>query len=733
MKLKLTILGLTLLIFSSMNIYSRALRHISIKDVKQKHQEKIVEKIQEEVRKKEERQYIQSVMETKKYDWRKELNEQMTTSDVFFTTLPATGDVNLEFPNFNTFVNVSSSVSGSTLVITNSGVEGSGGATNGVGAYFDTSFYDTLVFNVSISGNSALLIEPYSLFYASSGTKSVNVSQSSSLQLFFLSPALSNGTVTISNLRLQRRTPLNVFVSLDSPEATSFIRTGSIMSNLSPAERLQKLKELLASGDEYVGKILGADFPGTGAVPPGEYDPFKQAPAGEAGDTPGVEISQAYPTPPSYVRDSIMRQYGKPGYGKFTPEDQKNILNWQQKIRQSSTGSQDTQIAAEPLRGQKTDVRYDPKMKMFVPRPSGEDSGQNVLDLLRLAAHYEPQGELISEKKLKSPEEVLNKIPGYYDGKPAPLGFPETPPPEMVNGMHPDLVDGKKTMETKKYDWRKELNEQMTTSDVFFTNLPATGDVNLAFPDWPIAGGSGYSVSGGTVTISATEQSQGGFVASFDSSIYTTVVFDVIAGGNAVLGVFGSGQDPLSVITSSGTYSFTSRSLLFTLAPGSGSTQIRNLRYQRRTPMNVFVSLDSPEATSFIRTDPMMSKLSPAERKKKLREMLASGDEYVEKMLGANFPGSGAVPPGEYDPFKQAPAGEAGDTPGVKISNFDTSKMEKDYGQIAGFDATYEMIKSGQVPFMKPPAARQLLLNPKYQKLWDDDPGALKTIQRLAV
>ena len=33
---------------------------------------------------------------------------------------------------------------------------------------------------------------------------------------------------------------------------------------------------------------------------------------------------------------------------------------------------------------------------------------------------------------------------GYYDGKPAPLGFPVEPPPKMVNGMHPDLVDGKK-------------------------------------------------------------------------------------------------------------------------------------------------------------------------------------------------------------------------------------------------------------------------------------------------
>ena len=160
---------------------------------------------------------------------------------------------------------------------------------------------------------------------------------------------------------------------------------------------------------------------------------------------------------------------------------------------------------------------------------------------------------------------------------------------------------------------------------------------------------------------------------------------------------------------------------------------IGNLGFRRTTPINVFVSLDSPEASSFIRTDPMMSNLSPAERQKKLREMLASGNEYVKKMLGADFPGTGAVPPGEYDPFKQAPAGEAGDTPGVEISNFDTSKMEKDYGQIAGFDATYEMIKGGQVPFMKPPEARQLLLNPKYQKLWDDDPGALKTIQRLAV
>ena len=38
---------------------------------------------------------------------------------------------------------------------------------------------------------------------------------------------------------------------------------------------------------------------------------------------------------------------------------------------------------------------------------------------------------------------MVDKIPGYYDGKPAPLGFPIVEPPKMKNGMHPDLVDGK--------------------------------------------------------------------------------------------------------------------------------------------------------------------------------------------------------------------------------------------------------------------------------------------------
>lgn len=58
-----------------MNSYSKALRHISIKDVKQKHQQKLAEQKNQKIIEREERKYIQSVMETKKYDWRKDFKK----------------------------------------------------------------------------------------------------------------------------------------------------------------------------------------------------------------------------------------------------------------------------------------------------------------------------------------------------------------------------------------------------------------------------------------------------------------------------------------------------------------------------------------------------------------------------------------------------------------------------------------------------------------------------------
>jgi hypothetical protein len=500
-KLSLLIIFTSLL---SMNTYSRALRYISIKDVKQKHQEKLIEqKIQEE-KKKEEEKYIASIMEEKKYDWRKELNEQMTTSDIFFATLPATGDLTIssnDFSDPDTYL-FSSSVSGTDVVMVSredsapivganytnlrqvrtGNIDTSKSTTIVVSVTKPTSDFPTWQdrdplenFNDNISvvaySNSNPIETSVTLSSNFDGTQTFTLPSNlivSDLRIQFSQfglmpvpgdPSSGQPNATIRVITTQRQTPMNVFVPLDSPEATSFVRTGS--GDLSPEERRQKLKEMLEASDEYVIKMLGLDFPGTGSVPPGEYDPFKQAPPGEAGDTPGVEISQLYPADYDMERNTdtmLLKGLQRGDYGTG-PAIDKQIQNIMKNMQRGTPGglpkaqaSQDTQIASEPLRGQRTDVRYDPNMKMFVPRPSNTDSGTNVQDLIKQAslkktamvASYEPEGQVLSEKKLKSPEEVLNKIPGYYDGKPAPLGFPVEPPPKMVNGIHPDLVDGKK-------------------------------------------------------------------------------------------------------------------------------------------------------------------------------------------------------------------------------------------------------------------------------------------------
>jgi hypothetical protein len=421
-------------------------------------------------------------MENKKCDWRKELNEMLTTADVFFTNLPATGDVDLLSTDVN--LNFSGGIPGNP----GTPVEGLYLRQSTIGPV-DSSTYDTVLVTISApsslvsglvlltSATTGILVVPPG---GTSGTYSATLPYTSKSSSYLLTQVVNNPAnpgFNITKVSFQRRTPMNVFVSLDSPEATSFIRTDPMMSKLSPAEKQKKLREMLASGDEYVEKMLGADFPGTGAVPPGDYDPFKQAPAGKAGDTPGVEISQASPAMPSYVRDSIMRQYGKPGYGRFTPEDQMNIIKWQQKLKQADISDQDTQIAQQQrgatgvgipdTTGTSPGSNPPPRSQMNYPKEWLPKQARQAA--MPMVASYEPEGQLISEKKkLKSPEEVLNKIPGYYDGKPAPLGFPETPPPKMVNGMHPDLVDGKKTA-----DRFNRLDPQSAKS------MPSTGNPHI--------------------------------------------------------------------------------------------------------------------------------------------------------------------------------------------------------------------------------------------------------------
>jgi len=386
------------------------------------------------------------VPEKLKSNWRKELNEGMTSSGMFFTTLNPPNDTynNPIVTTPTTTISHLNAINSSTRLITlgtfnlstiqqfqvNATRLGSGGDSYGWALQANGTV-------IAAGGESDPIRVASAAQLAIFGSGNVTLTLRQSTIPAFGDNATSSSVTgwTINGVNFFRTTPVNVFVSLDSPEASAFIRTDPIMANLSPQERLQKLKEMLEASDEYVMKMLGFDFPGTGAVPPGEYDPFTQAPPGEAGDTPGVDITDygtdmtplsnnPYGTEVGQISQTTPSPTGGGQMPYGTPGGEKPFA------RQGYKDSSGKFIDFD-------DPSTWPSMKNQLKQAGAGNYNQ--------IASYQPQGEVISEKrKLKSPQEILSKIPGYYDGKPAPLGFPVEPPPKMVNGMHPDLVDGKK-------------------------------------------------------------------------------------------------------------------------------------------------------------------------------------------------------------------------------------------------------------------------------------------------
>ena len=188
-----------------MNTYSRALRHIDMKDVKQKHQQKLIEN---EIKKEQEKKYLEELTfkNSPEYsNWRSEISEQMTTADVFYTTLPANGDVNLQYPTLVSGGGNNGSISNNTITI---GGDPAPYLTNGIILKFDSSLYDTLKFNVNIPSGNILgfLIgnsPSASLIVTSSGTYTLKVPQSKNLSIVL--DVIESSTVTISNFSFQKK------------------------------------------------------------------------------------------------------------------------------------------------------------------------------------------------------------------------------------------------------------------------------------------------------------------------------------------------------------------------------------------------------------------------------------------------------------------------------------------------------------------------------------------------
>lgn len=336
-----------------MNTYSRALRHISMKDVKRKHQEKDIERKIREQKEKEERDFIVSMMEQKKYSWRKKLIEEgMTTDGLFYTNLPATGEETLGdlSPSGNNYdLGSGTSYSGNTIVFSGGTYDpgppafyGRALATRAV----DTLRYDTVAVDVLVDsiGSGEEVVMTASLSSggrtllpagASSGTYYFSIPISDGLtarkSTFYIIQAASSASrsFSITNIRFLRRNPANIFVSLDSPEATAFIRNDPEFSGLSQEEKKQKLKDMLKASDEYVEKVFGEEFPGAGAVPPGE-----------SGDTPGVEVTD---------------------YGQIAQVSEYPSGSGSQPKYQTPSGGPGT------TDDRNKNMRYDPHMKMMVP------------------------------------------------------------------------------------------------------------------------------------------------------------------------------------------------------------------------------------------------------------------------------------------------------------------------------------------------------------------------------
>jgi len=440
----------------------RISHHLKGKDYKKTHQRKLdeqrvlyLERRERQILELEETIINKELSAPYKSDWRKDINEGMTSSGLLQTTLGDQGDTILDT---TTWVDYDSSTTLNTGgfggdTITLSG-DPSPYTLNGgiIGFPINIQKYDTLLVDVTTSGTQVRIYGstangfPKLLDTTSSGTYTLNISNEKDTSTWTVF-STGSGTVSVSNPRFQRKAPLNVILGLDDPEATNFIRTDPIMRGLSADERRKKLEDMLDAGDEYLLKQVGLQGSAARPADTGNVQSWDQAQYAPGGPNPYGTPGADDPFDSDYYKEPV------PDFMEDDPADGLDGIDWMaskgdqiaknyvppyvQDWEKLGGGGKGTSPGSGSDRWDPNDDRTWPSIKNLIKKA---DKKQPVM-----VAHHEPQGQVISEKKLRSPKEVLkNKIPGYYDGKPAPLGFPDNPPPEMVNGMHPDLVDGKK-------------------------------------------------------------------------------------------------------------------------------------------------------------------------------------------------------------------------------------------------------------------------------------------------
>ena len=276
-----------------MSLYTRARKYIDMNRVKELREEKIKRQKIAEVKKQQEEILAElkriEIKEDSKYsNWRRDLenlNENMTTSGLGMINYPATGDVDI-VDNETALIDFSGqndSVSDGIVTLTD---RGQNDIANGTHTAFRQAFYTVdatksthLKITIAKGGGTSswtdrgeswdddvsIVVSDKDDFYAplyvnrnlSSGTNIIklpgNYKNTFVLVQQFAKLASdgspgTTGALRITNVSLQRRTPLNVFVPLDDPEANSFIRGGLGGDK----ERREKLKDMLEAGNQWM-------------------------------------------------------------------------------------------------------------------------------------------------------------------------------------------------------------------------------------------------------------------------------------------------------------------------------------------------------------------------------------------------------------------------------------------------------------------------------------------------
>ena len=263
-----------------MSLYTKARKHIDMNRVKELREEAVKEQKIAEVKKQQEEIIAElkriEIKEDSKYsNWRRDLenlNEDMTTASMGMVNYPAVGDVNLGAAMSNISLSGDGGLSGYNAITRDS-----------------TSSYkqfDTMVVTLTTT-SSDWVISPgafiQDLASGGAGSRTIVIPKSYS-SLYF--SAKDDGTFSAS-VQYQRRAPVNLFVSLDDPEANSFIRGGLGGDK----NRKQQLKDMLDAGNELMIK-LGLDPSKTspGDIELASHDkPFSKYPAAGGDDKwPGL-------------------------------------------------------------------------------------------------------------------------------------------------------------------------------------------------------------------------------------------------------------------------------------------------------------------------------------------------------------------------------------------------------------------------------------------------------------